>query len=100
MEGTLSDTPTPAPKPIAGLMGIGVWIVGYALVAYLRMGTSAGLFIAVPTIALAVGFAVLGIVRKERPLWPALVAISMLTIPLSFELLDIAADFLEWLVRQ
>jgi hypothetical protein len=76
------------------------WRLDYGLIAYLRMGFAASVFIALPTMVLAIGFAVLGFVRKERPLWPAMVAISMITIPLCIELLEVATDLLEWLVRQ
>jgi hypothetical protein len=96
----LKEATGSAPKPVAGLIGIGVWIMGYGLIAYLRMGFAASAFIALPTMVLAIGFAVLGFVRKERPLWPAMVAISMITIPLCIELLEVATDLLEWLVRQ
>jgi hypothetical protein len=63
----LKEATGSAPKPVAGLMGIGIWIMGYGLIAYLRMGFAASVFIALPTMVLAIGFAVLGFVGKEPP---------------------------------
>jgi hypothetical protein len=87
------------PRPVSGLIGIGVWIVGYALARYLDIGPASGLFIGVPIISLAVGFAILGFVRKERPLWPAMLALSMLTIPICLNWLELLKDIFEWIAR-
>jgi hypothetical protein len=88
------------PRPTLGIGSLSVLALGYAAAIFSGMGPAAGLFIVAPTIGLAALLAVVGMVRKERPIWPALLTLSFLAFPICMEWLGLGKEAFEWLVRQ
>jgi hypothetical protein len=87
-------------RPLLGFGGLAILVIGCAIAIVSGMGSSGGLFVVAPTIGVAALFAVIGLVRKERPLWPALLTLTLLTLPICLEWLDIGKGAFHWLARQ